>query len=243
MNSSNAADPKIQCFYRLAPRPAAEPKAKLPAATKEACLSNFLSAFPGQTVTIIGDCLNEQLRNDVLSRGVTLKEVSQGSGGGAFREAAALAMELPDETAIYLVEDDFLHHRNALPALLDGLSFGAEYVTLYDHPDKYLDPKNGGNPHVREGGEATRLLCGNYCHWKLTNSTVMTFATTVGQLRKDWRIILRFCGGRYTDDYRLFRKLTRKGRRLISSVPGFATHSETRWLAPFVDWESVAHGR
>ena len=47
---------------------------------------------------------------------------------------------------IYFVEDDFLHKDNCREILLEGLRLGAEYASLYDHPDKYLDPSKGGNP-------------------------------------------------------------------------------------------------
>jgi len=231
----------LHCFYRLAQRPAAEPKRKLPGATKAACLRNFVAEFGADRTTVFGDRLDDAARRTVLDLGARLIDVDHGSGGGTFRAAAAAAMALPPRTPVYLVEDDFLHRPGAAAAALaDGLALGEAYVTLYDHPDKYLAPAAGGNPRVRRGGEATRLLCGHACHWKVTNSTVMTFATTAGQLAADWRTILRHCGGRYTDDYRLFRSLAWRGRRLLSAVPGFATHCEAAWLSPAYRRASVA---
>jgi len=228
----------INVFYRLAPRPAAEARPKLLHATKEACLLNYLAIFPKDSVYIFGDCLSNDLQEIVNRLGLPLNEINEGSGGGNFRAAAKAAMDLTDDAVIYLLEDDFLHRLGAREAILDGLNLGADYVTLYDHPDKYLNVEKGGNPHVKDGGEKTRLLCGSVCHWKITNSTVMTFATTVRCLKRDWKIFLKHCDGRYTDDYRLFRALSWRGRKLISSVPGFATHAETRWLSPLFDWGS-----
>lgn len=225
-------------FYRLAPRPAAEARPKLDEATKAKCLRNFMSEFGCDPICVFGDRLDDTTRAVVRDAGLPLVEVDEGSGGGNFRTAVLAAMELSEDTFVYLVEDDFIHRPGARGAMLDGLTLRADYVTLYDHPDKYLSPREGGNPHVKHGGESTRLLCGEVCHWKITNSTVMTFATTVRCLKRDWPILLKNCGGRYTDDYRLFRSLAWRGRKLISSVPGFATHAETRWIAPLFDWES-----
>jgi hypothetical protein len=231
---------RVHVFYRVAERAAAQPKNKPTWATKEACLLNALQTFGGDAIHVFGDRLSSHLRVMVRSLGVRLTEVDEGSGGGNFRAAARVAMGMPDSTVVYLLEDDFFHMPRSAEAIHDGLSLGASYVTLYDHPDKYIDRKLGGNPHVTDGGEKTILLCGQVTHWKMTNSTVMTFAATAGQLRKDWKIFSKHCSGRYTDDYRLFRSLSWRGRKLLSAVPGLATHCETQFLSPFVDWGRIA---
>jgi hypothetical protein len=58
----------------------------------------------------------------------------------------------------------------------EGFELGASFVALYDHPDKYLDPSKGGNPYCEGGAEDTRVYLTTSCHWKITNSTTMTFA-------------------------------------------------------------------
>ena len=64
--------------------------------------------------------------------------------------AEALAKE-------YFVENDYLHHSNARNILLEGFTVGADYVSLYDHPDKYLNANEGGNPFIEDGGEVTKV--------------------------------------------------------------------------------------
>jgi glycosyltransferase involved in cell wall biosynthesis len=229
----------IHCFYRLAESPAAQPKQKIDSATKLACLENCIDILGVRSVIVFGDRVSGETRKMVESLGVQFVKVDEGSGGGNFRTALNSALELPDEELAYFLEDDFLHRPGAREALIDGLQMDAEYVTLYDHPDKYLSPGDGGNPLVRHGGEKTRLLCGRVCHWKITNSTVMTFACRIRHLRADQRTILKYCSGRYTDDYRMFRSLAWRGRRLICSIPGYATHCESRWLSPFYNWSAL----
>ncbi|MEM9882377.1 MAG: hypothetical protein AAF800_05625 [Planctomycetota bacterium] len=230
--------PTIHVFYRLAEQPATQPKIKLPAATKLACLRNFVSHFSDDAVTVLADGVGPGLRADARATGVDVVEVSHGSGGGNFRDAAARAMALPADTMVYLVEDDFVHRAGAREALLDGFDQDAAYVTLYDHPDKYVDASDGGNPHVSRGGEKTLLTRGTACHWKRTNSTVMTFAVRAGRLASDWKFILPTSRATYTDSYTMFRRLARRGRHLISAVPGLATHAETAYLSPGWDWSA-----
>jgi outer membrane scaffolding protein for murein synthesis (MipA/OmpV family) len=67
------------------------------------------------------------------------------------------------------------------------LELGASFVSLYDHPDKYLPPSQGGNPYCEGGAEDTRVYLTKSTHWKITNSTTMTFAATVSTLKKNRR--------------------------------------------------------
>ena len=42
----------------------------------------------------------------------------------------------------------------------------------------------------------------------------------------------------HPNDFQMFFDLRNKGRQLISSIPGYATHGETKWLAPLTNWET-----
>jgi hypothetical protein len=229
----------ISIFYRLSDLSVSTKRPKLSSCTKQNCLQNAVTVFSGCNFTVVLDSDSEDLLELVHSLRCNFIRSDARSGGGTFRLAAKHAMDLPDDEIVYLIEDDFLHRKEARDVLLDGIQQNVEYVTLYDHPDKYINAKSGGNPYVKHGGERTRLLLGKHSHWKFTGSTVMTFATRSGQLRKDWSVFLRHCPDRYTDDFRLFRELSWRGRRLIGAVPGYATHCETAHLSPLYDWASM----
>ena len=93
-----------------------------------------------------------------------------------------------------------------------------------------------GNPLVKDGGEDTKVFVTRSTHWKITNSTPMTFAVRAKTLKQDKEIHYHFCEGTMTDSYRMFLRLREKGRKLISCLPAKATHGELQWLSPLVDW-------
>ena len=85
-------------------------------------------------------------------------------------------------------------------------------------PDKYI---NGINPYITENSEVTRVYLSKYCHWKLTNSTTMTFAAKVRTLKDD-EIIIRGYTGRNSSltILEMFNFLVqKKNKKLISSIP------------------------
>lgn len=228
----------VHVVYRISELTAAGAKEKLPIASKLNCLTNFVNVFRTVDMVVLADSVSNDFFASVHEICPSSEKVYCGSGGSSFRYAANLAMSYPSNDVVYLVEDDYLHLPHSPGVLLDGFAVGSDYVTLYDHPDKYVDKRKGGNPLVRYGGELTRVKLGATSHWKVTNSTTMTFATRVSTLRADWSVFLKYCGGAYTDDYRLFRHLSRwNRRRLSSSIPGCATHVELSHLSPLVDWE------
>jgi hypothetical protein len=162
--------------------------------------------------------------------------VSIGHGAGTFNLALDEALKGSDDEIVYFVENDYLHKPGADKILIEGFSLGYDYVSLYDHPDKYI---NGANPFVEDGGEVTRLMLTDSCHWKLTNSTTMTFAAKVKTLKQDEVILREFTSGTHPNDFPMFLALREKQHGLITPVPGYSTHGETAWLSPLTDWSKI----
>lgn len=73
-------------------------------------------------------------------------------------------------------------------------------------------------------------------HWKITNSTTMTFAAFVGTLRKDKDLFWKWTKTKHPFDFQIFMALARRRRVLISPVPGYSTHGEIKYLSPLADW-------
>lgn len=227
----------MKIFYRISD--GSYNKERFQNATKRGCLENFLKYFPKDEIIIYADNVTDATYEWLLTYNVEVRRTYGGSSAAGFRIVFDDALKLPDDEVVYFVEDDYLHLPTARTVLLEGIQ-RAHYVTLYDHPDKYMSPNYGGNPYVEEGGgEITMVFLTKNSHWKLTNSTTMTFASTVNTLKKDEDIWRRFTTGTHPHDFHCFLELRDKGRTLASPIPSLSTHGEPMWAAPLINWTSV----
>lgn len=233
----------MKIYYRISNN--SNKKPRLPYATKERCLENFLKHFhrAENSIRIVADNVTESALSELLAskvcENIVLERTSLGNSGSFRHLIASACAEAADDEPVYLAEDDYLYVGQAFEVLQEGLRI-ANYATLYDHPDKYVDHSQGGNPMVSGGGEVTRLVITNSSHWKLTNSTTGTFGTTGRILREDRDIW--FAASEVTpvyDFYGFCELIQKKSRTLISSVPGRATHCDLPWISPFTDWSKV----
>ncbi len=220
-------------------------KSKFDRATKERCLLNLLTNWLKEEVTVLVDKVTpetQQFLEDYRDiAGVDVQFIQGGSSAQSFRIAYEKALELSDDEVVYLVEDDYWHMDFSRRILLEGIQ-RAHYVTLYDHPDKYIPASHGGNPFIEEdGADVTKVFLTESSHWRLTNSTTCTFASTVGVLREDYDVWKKHCFATpeqtHPHDMHAFLALREKGRALISPIPSLSTHCEPMWKAPLVDWE------
>ncbi|CAE7860296.1 flbA [Symbiodinium microadriaticum] len=128
-----------------------EQHAKLPGSDKEVCLKNFCYAFQREIfsegveppVRILADNCERKTIKMLLGTGLPVTATNFGNAG-SLRKAFELALEEGEEEDIaYFVEDDYLHLPNAPQILREGIHV-ADYITLYDHPDKYTRAYGGG---------------------------------------------------------------------------------------------------
>ncbi len=65
----------------------------------------------------------------------------------------------------------------------------------------------------------------------------MTFASKVKTLKDDEDVLRKWTKDTHPFDFQMFMELKQRGRRLASTIPGFATHGETNWLSPLTNWK------
>lgn len=241
----------MKVFYRISNN--SYKKNRLEIASKEYCLNNFIDnvTLHSDTVYIIADSINSETRGFIkkyCKSNIHLIEVNSGSNAASFRTVLNLIYQVQEDEVVLLQEDDYLYKTNFRDSsefkfnhllIHEGLE-RSDYVTLYDHPDKYIPPRDGGNPLISDlGVELTGIFLTPNSHWKYTNSTTLTFATKASTILRDMHIWLSYCSGTHPDDFNAFRHLLKLGRKVASPIPGVATHCEQEWLSPLTDWNCI----
>jgi hypothetical protein len=190
-------------------------KNKLPHADKLHCIKNYINAFGAENLIVfIDNCYDETI---IKLNELGLNFIKLDNLGNSFSFIATLNYAInnfKDNDLVYFVEDDYLHLDDAKKVLLEGLEI-ADYVTLYDNPDKYIDFKKGGpNHYVVENGEEGKVFLTKTSHWKVTSSATMTFASNVKTLKEDYKTWSFYT----TQDYLAFQKIAGYPLRYSSDI-------------------------
>jgi glycosyltransferase involved in cell wall biosynthesis len=181
-------------------------------------------------------------------------ETQLGNPGSFWKLYQIAQSQVSSEDIIYFVEDDYLHLPEASDALIEGLSY-FEYVTVYDHPDKYQLVGKVVNPYAKKNrySETTQVVLGKKSIWRISNSTTMTFALKGKTLIED-ADIWSLTGTQKGDyDFEIFTTLTQqpilwrkryikfiyrklkhlfKAKRYLGvSCPGLALHLEMAYIS------------
>jgi hypothetical protein len=201
---------------------------------KRKLLKNFFKIFNGHEIHIIADKASPTSL-EWLSQFPSVEVTNLGSGDATFLYSLQKALSVckPNDKA-YFVEDDYIHLPGSPEYIESGLDI-ADYVTLYDHPDKY---KNGYNPFIQHEGEVTLIRqTPDGMHWKYTNSTTETFAANISSLARDIDYFSEplthakslHAQGK-SPDFILWCNLLQSGAKLVSSIPGYASHLHIPWV-------------
>lgn len=241
---------KLYVFYRISDN-GFKNKIKPSYITKYNCLKNALETFCGDNVffkVYIDACVEdtEKMIHDLCDdrKNTEIVKIDIHNNAFSFRKVYEDACLLGDDDLIYFLEDDYLHKPNALDILINAAKWNyTDYVTLYDHPDKYDNHSNGVNPFCKDLGEITKVFKTDLCHWKITNSTTMTFAAFVDVLKRDKKIFWDYTKTGYPNDFQIFMELIKQKKFLSSPIPSLSTHGEIKWLAPFINWEEYVKGK
>jgi hypothetical protein len=211
-------------YYRISDN--SYKKIKIPGTNKQICLINFLSNFQNFEINIIADNVNDNTFDFIKNLSLQYQNVNiertNYSNAGSFNYCLDLALMNDFETVNYFVEDDYIHRENSELCILEGLE-KSDYVTLFDHPDKYQSEY--------QYGETCKVFKSKNYIWKTTISTCMTFAVKTKTLKKDYAIFKHYLHNQqHPNDHLIFCDLKSKGRTLSLPLPGFAYHTDLTYF-------------
>jgi len=208
--------------------------------SRERCLENLLETIADQekiNVTFFLDTFHPMQEAHFLCRQslYPIVEFKAGSEAASFLYMLEYVyrQKLPPETIIYFLEDDYLHRSGWPGVLREAFTLpGIDYVTLFDHRDKYFFPQYADLK--------SKIFYTHSCHWRTTPSTTNSYAMFFKTLQKQIDIHRCFSLGRtITADHDKFCKLAEEEAILISSIPGYSTHVEVDFASPCTDWEKI----
>ena len=231
------------------------PKVKVDGITKYDSLKNLTDIFKDWRFICVADNCDEALISHLKSnyQFEQLIETKLGNPGSFWRLYEVALGLAKDDDIFYFIEDDYLHLPSAPRAIEEGLQY-FDYVTLYDHPDKYRLSRVPINAYAKNNvfSEHTEVMCGPTLWWRTSNSTTMTFAISGSTLKADadiWSITKtakkdfdfdNFCvitkqpmllKSRFIKQLpRRLKFLSKPKRYLGISIPGLALHLEQAYL-------------
>jgi hypothetical protein len=142
--------------------------------------------------------------------------------------------DIDDDTILYFLEDDYIHRSGWTNILREGFEYiGVDYITLYDHKDKYFLPMYDDLQ--------SKIIATPSIHWRTVPSTTNTYAMLAKTFKKHYSIHREYCDLEkgYTRDHDKFLRLWNEGSHLVSCIPGYSTHCEVEYLSPCVDWSKI----
>jgi hypothetical protein len=232
----------INIVYRISK--AGYNKIKATYINNQNCFENAIKCFnPSKNKWfVIADGVDEPivklLEDNLPKECVDYVEIKNGPGYPFMYMLNKMIQTLPDDEIVYFLENDYVHREGSDLAIEEAIELGADYVTLYDHPDKYLNPDEGGNPYIDGRSEVTRVFLTDSCHWKLTNSTTGTFAATIKVLKRDYETIKKYANNQHWSDFNMFTDLLNQGATLVSPIPSYSTHGDLQTISPLINWEN-----
>ncbi len=222
---------KIEVFSRHCPLSSASShKKRIPGFSKVGCYQNLMETIDLNRANITHFLDVAGGNADYLPKQTI--QINEGTEAGSFLRMLEYVISLPlnPETIVYFVEDDYIHKPLWVNILQEAFEIpNIDYVTLYDHNDKYFFPIYAKL--------TSQLFVTPSCHWRTTPSTTQTFAMRFKTLIRDLSIHRKYSTNRkISADHEKFLHLGKKGAVLISSIPGWSTHAEPEFASPTIDW-------
>lgn len=203
---------------------------------KKKIWENFLrvSNYENCEIKVIYDTHFGDSSESFFGNDVNIIKINCGTEASSFLETLEIIKNdnSSGDDIIYILEDDYLHLPGWENILIEGIDLGVDYISLYDHLDKYTD-----YPHLN-----SKIFVSKSSHWRTVPSTCNTYACKYSILMNDFEIHRKYSIEHHegvSSDNSKFLHLGNIGRVLITPIPGYSTHCNDQ-MSPTIDWEKYS---
>lgn len=192
-------------------------------------LLDTINNHPNVELTIMMDGSKQ---NTFLEKyNVNIYEFKGGSDELSFFETIRFIKDknIGKNDLVYLLENDYLHVEGWVDKVIELFQTysNLNYVSLYDHKDKYILPKYDNL--------VSKIFITETHHWRTTPSTCGSFIINKTILEEDFDILSTMRG-----DHNKFLWLAEnRGRFVMTPIPGLSTHCVQGLMSPTIDWKNI----
>jgi hypothetical protein len=139
-----------------------------------------------------------------------------------------------DTDLVYILENDYLHVSDWVDKILDIFQTfeGLNYVSLYDHMDKYF--------HPLYDDLVSKIFVSNNHHWRTIISTCGSYITTKKIFDEDYDVHTGVAIPVGDHHKWIFLNET-KERFILTPVPGLSTHCMEGLMSPTINWQIISN--
>ena len=203
----------------------------------EKCFQNLLETIKGENdielhVLYDGKIIEDNFISNYKTE-FTLHQFYHGnarqSSLEAFRYIKKITQNSQDTDLIYILENDYVHVKGWVGKIreLFNTYSNLNYVSLYDHNDKYFLPMYDNL--------ASKIFTTPSHHWRTTPSTCGTYITNKKIFLEDYQVPFDMPG-----DHNKFLWLAENKKRfVVTPIPGLSTHCMENLLSPTINWKNI----
>lgn len=185
--------------------------------------------FDGKYPDFLDDFVSGYHANKDLNIGLEFLEAGSDKNSALITLHYMYRSHIADGDLVYMLENDYMHHPGWVRKVFElyDSSIAFDYVSLYDHRDKYFLPMYAELQ--------SRIFHTQTHHWRTAPSSCASYIAEIARFRSDYDI---FQLG--LPDYYLFNTLSQERKRvLLTPIHGLSTHCMEGYLSPTVDWASL----
>jgi len=227
---------KINIFYKHYETNESESKPRPPWFSYEKCFVNLLSTIKKESDIDLYLIMDGRVNNNFIKKyknNFTAYEITAGSDRASslklYPYIKKVIKNQKDFDLIYILENDYLHVNGWVKKLkeLFNTYSNLNYVSLYDHNDKYFLPMYENL--------VSKVFTTKTHHWRTTPSTCGSFIVNKKVFLEDYDIPFKIPG-----DHNKFLWLNKNKNRFVTTpIPGLNTHCMSNLLSPTIDWQYI----